>query len=282
MLFVVLRRVSSCQSKTDLPKEETINGRHVNKTMVQYLLSLNSKNGEPGSVPGNFTIKYAKPLSFSSNNWEVGLISAYVPKTYYNISAAYQNNKLHYSTDNGSNYTTLTIPDGNYSINNLNAFIQASISNSITIAGDSARMKVYITLAASHKIDFTQTDTFRDLLGFGSVVVSTGTTYAASKPNITNSNDFFYITTDIISSSYSRIGGQAANVLYPFTFSVNAGSAESIVPAEHVHLKLGVTNVDSINIRIVNQDGQVVDFNGENVIVNIKIKETTPLSEAMF
>ena len=250
--------------------------------MATYLLSLPSTLATSGSS-SDYTIHFDKPIELKGDKWEVGLISAEVPNTFYNISAALGNNKLYY--DDGT-LQTLTIPDGIYEVDTLNTFIQGGDgvnSTDISFDADVTRLRVKLTLANGFKVYFTQPDTFRTILGFDSVDYTTdGVYYAANKPDVTNGNDHFYIVCDLVNSTYSRLGGKARNILYGFTFTVGAGSAQVIVPSEHVHLKCARSFFNTINVKIVNQDGNVVDLNGERVIVNLKLKEQTPIGQAMF
>ena len=251
--------------------------------MSTYLLSLVSSLADSGSS-SDFTTKFDKPLQFPGDDWEVGLISAEVPNTFYNISAALGNNKFYYN--DGAVDHTLTIPDGIWEVDSLNTYIQGADGingTDIELTADVPRLRVMLTLANSYTVDFTQADTFRSILGFSSAIVSgNGVHYATSKPDITNGNDHFYITCDLVNSTYSRLGGSAKGILYGFTFTVGAGSAQVVVPSEHVHLKLSKTYFDTVNVKIVNQDGRVVDLNGERVAVNIKVKKITPIGQAMF
>lgn len=251
--------------------------------MPQYLLSLVSTQAESGGSSTNYTIKYAKPLVFDEGEWEVGLISATIPHTYFNISAAQGNNKLHYY--NGTSNQSMTIPDGMYSVAALNTYIQATLGNTnIAFSADATRLRVKLRLANNYEVDFTGTDTFRDILGFDAVVLDTQATdlYAPNRANITNSNDSFYIACDLASGSYSRIGGNQSNILFGFNFTSPQGSNETFVPAEHVHLPVAKSYCDSINIRILNQDGRQVDLNGETVAVNIKVKKILPINAMTF
>lgn len=62
---------------------------------------------------------------------EVGLFSMIVNYSWYNISALYQNNTFTYTLARGGNQTrTLVIPDGNYTVDELNSwFVGQQIAN---------------------------------------------------------------------------------------------------------------------------------------------------------
>src|SRR5579885_104106 len=244
--------------------------------MPQYSLTLVSSDGQPGSSSSDFTIKYEHQLVFDGT-WEVALVSATVPNTFFNISAKIGNNRLHYY--DGTSNLALTIPDGMYSVAALSDYIQSQLGNTdITFAADPIRLRVYMLLSSNYEVDFTYNDTFRELLGFDPANYTTQNTkiYATNRPNITNNNDSFFIACDLINGSYSRVSGKQASVLYSFTFTVGQGSFQSIVPTERVHLPVARTYVDSINIKILNQAGQTVDLNGETVVVSLAITKVKP------
>lgn len=251
--------------------------------MSTYFLSLVSTQGEGAS--GDYTIQFNKTLKFDDGSYEVALVSAEIPNTWYNVSAKIGNNKLHYSDDGGLNFTTLTVPDGIYSVSSLNTQMQELIGNNyIEFGADASRLRVFVILKNGYQVNFNHPDTFRNLLGFSGITITTQNTkvYATNRPNITNNNDSFYILCDMINSTYSRLGPSFSNVLYAFSFTVSSGSMQSVVPSERVHLPLSGSYFDRVNIKIVNQDGKVMDFNGERTIVNLKVRQITPIRQAMF
>lgn len=240
---------------------------------MSYYLSLVSSLRSSGTSSSDFTIHYEKPLQFPDGGWECSLISAQVPNTFYNIGYEKNNYKLYYNDGDADH--VIDIPDGAWDIQGINDYIQEQVGNdSIALVPDAYRMRVRLDLKNGYSLDFTDDASPRHILGFESeVYTGDGSHYAPNPPDITNGNDSFYILCDLVDDSYARLGATRQNVLYGFSFSVASGSAQSILPNEHVGLPIAVSYVNSINIKIVNENGLVVDLNDEKVIVNLKISQ---------
>lgn len=237
----------------------------------QRFLSLVSSQAQSGTS-SNFTTSYEPAFNFSSGVYSVSLVSASIPYTIYNISAALGNNTLHYF--NGTNNVTTTLGDGCYSVSAINTTVQSLIGNTnIAINVDTTRLRVTITLTNDYTIDFTKGDSFNNLIGFNPQILTSQNValYADNSADITNGNDSFYICCDLVDPQYSNIGPLRSGALYGFNFLVGQGSDQTIVPFERVHLPIGPTYCNSINLKIVNQNGEVVDLNNEIVSVNILI-----------
>jgi hypothetical protein len=251
-------------------------------------------------VSNDFTTTFDKQLVFpedESSEWRVTLVSAQVPNTFFNISAKQGNNKFYFKLKTDLNFTILTIPDGFYSVSALSDFLLAQIGTA-TLSGeqvpivelipDDVQLKVIMRIIYPFEVAFSFPDTPRLLLGFDPTIYDSDVANqvksftAQNQPDITNKQDHFYISVDLISSSFSRLGPAPANVIYGFSFSVASGSAQLLTPSEHVYLPLSRNYFDSINCRILNQDGQTVDLNNEIVVVNLLVKRVSKQGSLMF
>ena len=94
---------------------------------------------------------------------KIGVIAANVWNTSPNIAASYGNNQFEFTTTSAPAGTyPLTIPDGLYSVEGLNAYLSSQFlnlglpANLITISGDAATQRSIITfLTSGDSIDFT-------------------------------------------------------------------------------------------------------------------------------
>jgi hypothetical protein len=80
---------------------------------------------------GNATFRYRLGKSDDFANKEIAIVSASIPFSWYNISAAQGNNtfQIIHPTTAGSTTLTITIKDGGYEISDLNAALRASLIN---------------------------------------------------------------------------------------------------------------------------------------------------------
>ena len=116
---------------------------------MSFTLVLNSKNSY-GS--GNNTYKY----DFIKGNFtipedaEAMVANVQIPYSFYNITAAYNNNSFKFYFPTGSNTyssTTITIPDGFYTTTSLNYYLQQwMISNGYYLVNSTSQNVYYFTL----------------------------------------------------------------------------------------------------------------------------------------
>ena len=135
------------------------------------------------SVDGSeFTVVLDAPIALPQGAMSATLSvsQASVWNTSYNISAAFGNNEI--TIVEGEVPFTLIIPDGLYSLSGLNAYLATQFvnmllpANLIVISGDDATQRTILTfLNTGDKVDFTQLNSVRGILGFDpALVVSTG------------------------------------------------------------------------------------------------------------
>ncbi len=147
-----------------------------------------------------------------AKNLSVRVDEATVWNNVFNISSLLNNTQL-YVLENGVN-RVVTIPDGSYSVNSLSQTIDREYvilggsTNLIILQGDQPTQRVEITLdgtiaGSGAQLDFTQVDTFRDIIGFTSKLVPTAgpTTVLFQELGINEASfnviEFFQIHADI-------------------------------------------------------------------------------------
>ena len=126
----------------------------------------------------SFEVVFQPPIHFPSDiqSCSLSVQEALVWNVIPNISEQLGNNKL-YVIYQATTYD-ITIPDGLYSVSDLNNAIErelsteTGVSNLVSIEPDNATQRIVLTLSeADLQVDFTQPDTFRDVLGFDSQLV---------------------------------------------------------------------------------------------------------------
>lgn len=144
-----------------------------------------------------------------------------------------ENDKL-YLDDNGTPYV-VSIPTGLYSITDLNNAIDRELVNLgatsglLTLVGDSSTQKSIIQFnKIGLQIDFTQTDTFRELLGFNSrlspLAPSTidGQTDTGDNVAAFNQVEYYLIHSDIISKGFT-LGNYSSDIIAQVLIDVSPG-----------------------------------------------------------
>ena len=124
---------------------------------------------------GRIVTHLSRQMEFKEDStYYVSLVEMTGTSFFPNVMEA--NNKFYYS--NAGKTTTLTIPTGAYEVSDFNDFVCMSVpkingdKNQINIKLHNPTGKVIIKLETGYRIDFTKADTFREELGFESVVLS--------------------------------------------------------------------------------------------------------------
>ena len=108
----------------------------------------------------DFTVRYDPALEFDKNtDYYVALDFIKMAYSWYNVSSEYNNNTLKYSQDSGKNWYTITLPNGNFSYEELDSFIQSEIESNghtedgITIKFVAPFFKVLLTLKSGFQVE---------------------------------------------------------------------------------------------------------------------------------
>ena len=117
-----------------------------------FTLVINSSNLSNPNTNGTYTYNFIGGGFKIEDDMYVMLSSAQIPYSIFNITSAYNNNRFTFFFPNGSSATSystnnITIPDGFYTIEDLNAFMQQyAIANGFYLINDKLE-NVYYTPA---------------------------------------------------------------------------------------------------------------------------------------
>lgn len=118
-------------------------------------------------------------------------------------------------------------------------------------------------------IDFTQKDCIGPLFGFRRCYLSPGKHRSDKIINIQNVNNL-RIECDLISGSFHN--GQSTHTIYEFYPNVDPGYKIIEQPKHLVYLPVIKRRINTVNISILNQEGQMVNFRGEKITCRLHIK----------
>jgi hypothetical protein len=235
----------------------------------------------------DFEIRFDALQLDHNADYHLALVSYNIPYTWYNISAAQGNNQFRYSPDAGVNYYTLTIPDGNYGVDDLNLELQDLIvangqtADKIVISGDYNSMRVDLEiLELAWRVDFQDgnSNNFRNILGFNSAEYSgvVNTIFRAeNRANISNNIDSVSINCSIVDTGSILLNNRQSSSLYHITdYGAGAGSYLTARVPYPIYLPINLNgNIHSIHITIRNQSDQIIDLNGEHLVISLHLKK---------
>jgi hypothetical protein len=252
--------------------------------MDSILLNINTHDLNITNT-SNFTINFDALQLDHHNDYHVALVSYNIPYSWYNISAAQSNNQFRYSRDAGVSFRTVTIPDGNYGIEDLNLEIDDLIvadggaTGKILFYADYNSLRVDLEITdANYQVDFLDANSNnpRLIMGFNSLIYTTvGVERAQNAANVTNNIDSVSVNTNIIDSASVLLNNRQSNSLFHITdYASGPGSYLTGRPTHPIYLPVNVAgNIHNINISIRDQSDRIIDLNGENVTISLHIKK---------
>ena len=246
--------------------------------------SIDPNTGLPtGQNANNFTANFNTPIKLTGP-YEVAMTAYSIWYTINNISEANGTNKFRYAmtpTPGGGDWKTITLPDGNYNVGDINTEVKAGIAangdnpDNITITGLAylyrALMNVFYddgTPTNSWSVDFADPTTIglAGILGFNQAVYSAtslngGVFLAQNQANITNGfSAFVFSSPNTVNptTSYNSRGPSSSLLQDTFTVPPGYNQGVSITWPKFVPVMRNFYN--SITIQVTDQNGKYLDF----------------------
>ena len=191
------------------------------------------------------------------------------------------NNNFTYSPDGGTNWFTITIPEGSYEVTDIDAAIKLQMEDNdhydirnnkyyISVTANFNTLKAVLTLQGNYQVDFTPTNSIRHVLGFNSAIYTDWYQESESVVNIMTISSIL-INVDIITGSY--VNGKMQPVIYSFFPNVPPGHKIIETPPHLKYLPVTLDTIASIRTYITDQDGKKLNLRGEVVSIRLDIRE---------
>ena len=139
---------------------------------------------------------------------------------------------------------------------------------SLSLKANNATLKCEII--CSHEIDFQREDSINQLLGFQNKKLEANKHHVSDQSIKILKVNSLRIDCNIIDGSY--VNGQKVYAIHEFFPAVAPGYKIIEIPKEIIYLPIRSNVIDNIQIRIVDQDGDLVDFRGETITVRLHLK----------
>lgn len=166
---------------------------------------------------------------------------------------------------------TIEIPVGVYEIKDIRDFITKVIDKDITFELNVNKSTMKCEMVCTVDVDFTQPNTIGELLGFSKRILSCNKTHISDQiVDIIRINSIL-IECNIVSGSY--INGKQSHTLFQFYPKVQSGYKLAISPKTIIFLPVTVESIHELEIRVVDQENRLVNFQGEEISVQIFIKK---------
>jgi len=219
------------------------------------------------------TTSFYPPLQLTEGKeWEAALLDF---TTYNSIPNVIEgiNNEFHFSESNEKLDTTntLSLETGSYEIEDINRLLQEKLGkDAITLQANNNLLRC--EMISKYYIDFSKDKTIGRLLGFSnevSLLEPNVRHYSNNPVNIIKVN-MINITCNIVAGAF--LNGSDSHILHSFYPAVSPGFKIVEQPHNLVYLPLNVSMISNIDFNILDQDGDPVDFRGEQITLKIHIR----------
>lgn len=256
---------------------------------ITSLVVISSKyKTEDSRSTTDFTYSIGQSLEVSA----VAIKSISIPNLQYNINSRNNTLLVFYS---GSS-ATITLPEGQYDLDtfiaSLQALIATTVGDTLTITQNVLTSKLNIIMnTVPIKISTDPIlSPLAKVVGLGDTSGSTFPTVAELSltcPNLPNLGGLknYYVTSRVLSQGYNGVfkGGDQIPLLMNVPVTVAYGVVEHYEPQDiHLNLKKFVRkqNIQWIDIKIFDEDLNVINLNGGDIEIVLKIYSTdSPLNE---
>lgn len=215
---------------------------------------------------------FLPPLELGSS-YTVGLLSFESYNTIPNIRKDV-NDKFYFGD------LTIQIPEGSYDIDALNSCLREEIDHQepgggLMLRGNQNTLKAELRTTKPIYFNFPdKPHSIGPLLGFHrpNQVINPSHRYSESDGivNILSVNTIS-IHCNIASGSY--VNGDPDHSIHQFFPAVDPGYKIVETPNPVIYFPTNVRTVDNITVRLVDQDGELIDFRGETITLRIHLKK---------
>lgn len=231
------------------------------------------------------TANFYPPIELEQfKTYGLGLLGFYSYNSIFNIDETNNCLTCVRKKSSSSSHYIVSIPPGAYEISEINTAIRRAIieyfgvvsgyENQIfNLQANNNTLKCEIT--SLFEIDFNVPNSIGPVLGFDIKKTFPGNKkHVSTQPvNITKVR-LVRIDCNIVSGAY--LNGIEKHTLFEFDIDVEAGYKLTKEPSNIIYMPVhpsGRQFIDNITIRILDDEGNLINFRGEKVIVKVELKE---------
>lgn len=226
------------------------------------------------------------PIELETNSrYGLGLHGFYSYNSILNVD---ESNNIIGVTESKSPTIFIQIPPGTYEIDEINRAIQKAII--LKMIGDiedgnkpnvdqifclrANNNTLKCEIRSKYSIDFTHKNSIANLLGFESIQLTANVTHESTLPVNIMRVRIVRVDCNIVSGAY--LNGEKVHTLFEFDIDVEPGYKLSKEPQNIIYMPVrpeGRQFIDNITLNILDDNGALIDFRGEKIIVKLELKK---------
>lgn len=253
---------------------------------MSFLLKLDSSILDNQQTSEDFTVTFNPPIILEGN-YEICLFQLNLWYSWYNISTIKSNNTFRYN--NGVTWETVNIPDGQYTLEQLNDLLHDVMKENgdftidafgleqydIIIEPNFSTLRTNITLTNSYQLDLSTSNLYL-LLGWESQIYNfTGSQDGVNVANINDDINSLLVHCDKINGNYTLSNNDASDVMFSFVPESIPGTNINITPNNLLYLPITTRAnvISSMRMYITDNLNRVVRLNGEPVTYMLHLRK---------
>ena len=211
--------------------------------------------------------QYFPPIELSPHkNYVLGLVELLTFNSIPNIDEG--NNKFYIEGEE-----VLTLPTGSYEIVDIEKYLHNALSpRGITITLKPNNNTLRSVIKSNRSIDFTSADSIGPVLGFARRKLEANVTYESDQPVAILKVNALRVECNITAGAY--INDRKVHTIHEFFPAVPPGYKIIEVPSQIIYLPIAVKTIDHLQVRIVDQEGTLVNFRGEVITIRLHVKQS--------
>ncbi|KAH9640092.1 hypothetical protein HF086_016023 [Spodoptera exigua] len=215
-------------------------------------------------------VDFLPPIELGEGEYECALIYFKSFNSIPNVDTS--NNLFHY----GDN--VIVVPEGSYELDNIIHYLEQELekasgddpNKTIDILANTNTMKC-IFYSSYYDIHFERENSIGSVFGFSQKMLPKMQIHQSNQPiNILITNTI-RVECNIIRGSF--INSISSHVLHEFSPSVPPGYQIIECPPNLVYLPLKSNTIQNLQIRVVNEQGNLVNFRKENISIRLHIRK---------
>lgn len=231
------------------------------------------------------TSTYFPPIELNPNvSYGLGLVGFYSFNSIPNVNE--DNNTFKYYDKNLSDadlklldedklklkWHTISIPRGAYEVTEINSYLQDKLgSHNISLRPNNNTLKCEIL--SKYTLDFRDNNSIARLLGFNKGIKQSNILH--SSDNLVEIVKVINIRIECNITSGAYYNNELSHTIFEFDVNVEPGYRLTKEPANIIYLPILTNSIDNITLTVVDQDGDLVDFNNEKITIRLELKQLT-------